>query len=481
MFLYDIQEVYIENCKTIADHENTMTTPSFLQIFPAMFELYVSSIKVNQFYTDLFTRTLRQAVDIVSSQQEKTQAKDSLYEVWLKLTDAELEKDLRSELFLTMISDLTKAGVNLRKEMREAGFPVLFLDWLFDTYVRSFMVFASIPKDYDFAAFDVVWVKGKTRLLHYRATPNSHDDKEAPGRPPLLVVYAPINKFHIMDISPDRSVVRNLLSHGIDVYLLDWGFPDWSDSGMSLGDYIEDIGSAVEAIKKEGGHEKISILGYCWGGIISLIYSALNDNKSVKKLILMAQPVDFSKDKTILATWARAVDVDKMMDEFGHMDGAVLDIGFLMRNPPRYTFDKYLKFFQKVGDAKFVSNFFAVENWLHDTPMLPGKMYRQIINDCYKNNLLITGNMRVDVVGDNEDSSDIGKKTVDVKKISMPILTIVAEQDDLVSPESTLAINEHVSSKDKTILRMPGGHVGLCISSYAHSRLWPEVAKWILR
>ncbi|MEO9295540.1 MAG: alpha/beta fold hydrolase [Nitrososphaera sp.] len=454
------------------------TTPSFLQIFPAMFELYVKSIKVNQFYADLFARTFRQAVDIVS-QQEKAGMKDnSLYEVWLKLTDAELEKDLRAEPFLTMISDLTKAGVDLRRRMREAGLPVLFLDWLFDTYVRSFMVSASMPKDYDFTAFEIVWVKDKTRLLHYRATPDGRYDKST-SKPPLLVVYAPINKFHIMDISPDRSVVRNLLSHGIDVYLLDWGFPEWSDSEMSLGDYVRHIESAVEAIKKESGHEKISILGYCWGGIISLIYSALNDNKNVKKLILMAQPVDFSKDKTILATWARAVDVDKMMDEFGHMDGAVLDIGFLMRNPPRYTFDKYLKFFQKVGDAKFVSNFFAVENWLHDTPMLPGKMYRQIINDCYKNNLLISGNMQVDVVYDNEEGGGIGKITVDLKKISVPILTIVAEQDDLVSPESTLAINDYVSSMNKTVLKLPGGHVGLCISSHAHSKLWPEVAKWI--
>lgn len=466
--------------------QHMKTTPSFPQIFPAMFELYVNSIKVNQFYADLFARTFRQAVDIVSSQQEKAQEKGnniSLYEVWLKLTDAELEKDLRSEPFLTLISNLTKAGVNLRKDMREAGFPVLFLDWLFDTYVRSFMVFASIPKDYDFAAFDIVWAKGKTRLLHYRATPADRYDKST-SRPPLLVVYAPINKFHIMDISPDRSVVRNLMSHGIDVYLLDWGFPDWSDSEMSLGDYVRHIGSAIEAIKKESGHEKISILGYCWGGIISLIYSALNDNKNVKKLILMAQPVDFSKDKTILATWARAVDVDKMMDEFGHMDGAVLDIAFLMRNPPRYTFDKYLKFFQKVGDAKFVSNFFAVENWLHDTPMLPGRMYSQIINDCYKNNLLISGNMQVDVVGGDGSegvvNSEAEKKKIDLKKIEMPILTIVAEQDDLVSPESTLAINEHVSSSDKTVLKMPGGHVGLCISSHAHSKLWPEVAKWIL-
>jgi polyhydroxyalkanoate synthase len=51
----------------------------------------------------------------------------------------------------------------------------------------------------------------------------------------------------------------------------------------------------------------------------------------------MAAPVDFNKHNTILANWVRVIDSDQIVDEFGHLDGQVLDIGFLMRNPPRYT------------------------------------------------------------------------------------------------------------------------------------------------
>ena len=85
--------------------------------------------------------------------------------------------------------------------MREAGYPVHYFGWLFDSYVRSFMIFASLPKDYDFASFDVVYTKGKTRLLHYHSLNSSNESDK-----PLLLIYAPINKFHIMDISKDRSV-----------------------------------------------------------------------------------------------------------------------------------------------------------------------------------------------------------------------------------------------------------------------------------
>ena len=346
--------------------------------------------------------------------------------------------------------------------MREAGYPVLYFGWLFDSYVRSFMIFASLPKDYDFASFDVVYSKGRTRLLHYHSLDSSKESNK-----PLLLIYAPINKFHIMDINKDRSVVRNLLSKGLDVYLLDWGFPDWNDSGLSLEDYVSYVQDAVQVIKDNSNLDKISILGYCWGGIISLCYAALHDD-SIQSLSIMATPVDFSKDTTILANWSRALDTGKLIDEFGHLDGVVLDLGFLLRNPPRYTFDKYINLIKNMNNAKFVDNFISVEKWLHDTPMIPGRLYRDILQECYKDNLLVSHKLK------------LGEKQIDLREITAPLLTIIAEKDDLVSPESTLALNDLVSSKEKETFVLPTGHVGLCISTVAHQRLWPKVAAWIL-
>lgn len=73
-----------------------------------------------------------------------------------------------------------------------------------------------------------------------------------------------------------------------------------------------------------------------------------------------------------------------------------------------------------------------------------------------------------------------GEGKIDLRKVTVPILTIVAERDDLVSLESALAVNDYISSKDKSTFRNPGGHVALCIGNEAHRRLWPEVAKWFL-
>jgi polyhydroxyalkanoate synthase len=397
---------------------------------------------------------------------------ERMYDRWLKNVDEQLEIELKSERFTSLLSRYTQSLLELRTIFRNAGYPIDYLDRLFDWYVRSHLVFSLIPKESHLAPYDVVYRKGKTRLLHYRGFGSQ---TSVTKKQPLLIVYAPINTFHILDLNPKRSVVRNLLaSDGLDIYVLDWGYPDRSDNQLSINDYIDYVDEALKVLKNLTKENKISILGYCWGGLFSLIHTSLHP-EDVRNLVLMAVPVDFSKDDTILGKWSKAIDVDAMMDELGHMDGQVLNIGFLMRNPPRYTFDKYLKFFQRSFDREFVDTFIDVERWLYDTPIIPGVLHRQIITDCYRNNLLISSGMQV-----TAGTAGAKKQKVDLKNISAPVLSIIAENDDLVSPASSIAINHYISSKDKSVLKNPGGHVALCISSNAHRKLWPEVAKWLL-
>jgi polyhydroxyalkanoate synthase len=447
------------------------------------------SLRLLQFYNSIYFDAFSAVVDQSNMTVARANNRPAIpvYRKWLEITDHQLEIRLRTPEFSHLLSELIESGILYRRALRDAGHPIMFYDWLFDLSVRNMILFSSGPLDYDLSAFEIIFTKGKTRLLHYKpitmkevteVLPAAEDsnrsslyhtwsDSAEQAVSPLLIVYAPINRFHIMDATPNRSVVRSLLQKGLDVYLLDWGFPDWDDSGLALQDYVQYVREAVNAIKNRES-DKVSILGYCWGGIISLIYAALNNN-SINKLAIMATPVDFAKDTTILATWSRSLETDMFVDEFGHMDGQVLDLGFLMRNPPRYMFDKYLEFLKKANDSDFVQRFLAVERWLHDTPNIPGTFYKQIINDCYKDNLLIAKKMRF-----NEQT------IVDLGNISVPLLTIVANDDDLVSPASTIAIDQHVSSKNKSTIAIPVGHVGLCVSSMAHSMLWPQVAKWFL-
>jgi polyhydroxyalkanoate synthase len=76
-----------------------------------------------------------------------------------------------------------------------------------------------------------------------------------------------------------------------------------------------------------------------------------------------------------------------------------------------------------------------------------------------------------------DDNNDNNK--ININKITIPVLSIIAEKDDLVSPMSSIAIDEYISSKEKKVFKHPGGHVSLCISDTAHKELWSKVANWI--
>ena len=184
---------------------------------------------------------------------------------------------------------------------------------------------------------------------------------------------------------------------------------------------------------------------------------------------------------TTVSLWSKSIDTGKLIKTFGHFDGYLLDFVFNMRNPAA-NFAKYVYLMKNLDNKDFVNTFFNVEKWLHDTPPIPGEFYKKIVNDCYKNNLLITGNMKLvedEKLLEKEDDKDNDNNKININKITIPVLSIIADKDDLVSPMSSLAIDDYISSKEKKVFKHPGGHVSLCISNTAHKELWPKVANWI--
>ena len=462
-------------------------TLSYLQFLPTSTEVFNIGIQLCNYYNSIYLRTFQQ---VLKSKEAEAGDKSKLvedieafYNAWLKIMDKEFDKELKSMSFTSLLSKYIDSIVDLHSLYKRTGFPMDYLDWLFSSYIQNMMSLATLSalKESELSSHDIIYLKGKTRLLHYHDIGEKEGERKKNSKP-LLIIYDPINRFHIMDLNPKRSVVRNLLSNGLDVYLLDLGYPTKEDDKLSLNDYVDYIKDAVQAILKKGEgegqrKEKISILGYCWGGILALIYTALeaantiqnhDHDNTVKSLTLMATPVDFSKENTTLANWSRAVDIDKMIHEFGNMNGQILDLAFAMRNPPRYMFDKYFKLFKKLYDKEFVNTFIDVERWLYDTPPVPGNLHLQIINNCYKDNLLIANKMK------------INNNSIDLRNITVPLLVIDAEKDDLITTESALAVSDYVSSSQKDFLKSPGGHVALCISDNAHDKLWPKAANWIL-
>jgi len=308
---------------------------------------------------------------------------------------------------------------------------------------------------------ELVYEEDKLKLYHYK-----QEGKVTCGVP-VLIVYALVNRQYMLDIQPDRSIVRNLLQRGMDLYIIDWGYPRKSDMYLTLDDYITGyLDTCVDVIRKRVGKDKINLMGICQGGTFCGIYAALYPEK-VKNLITLVAPFDFSTNDGLLFSWAKNMNVDALVDTYRIIPGDFLNSGFLMLMPFTLNIRKYVDMLDVVEDKEKLLNFLRMEKWIFDSPGQAGECLRQFIKDCYQGNKLIKGELR------------IGDRLVDLRNVTMPLLNIYASGDHLVPPAATRPLNDAVGTTDKTLYEFKGGHIGVFVGSKSQKELAPAIAAWL--
>jgi len=286
---------------------------------------------------------------------------------------------------------------------------------------------------------EVLVEKRAYRLLHYQQMVSKT------ARTPILVVYALINRSYVLDLQPDKSWIRSLLSQGFDVYLIDWKTPTAVDKYVSFDDYVNCyIDDCVEAVLKKNKVEKLTLHGYCMGGTMSSIYTALHQDK-VRNLAVIAPVIDGQKDFTVIGNLAKNMDVDKMLQVIGNLQSEQLYALYMSLKPFKQGINKYLNFIQNVDNEQFIDNFLRLEKWLYDTPPIAGETFRQWISDIYQKNLLVKNEMK------------LNDKTVDLSTIWVTVLNVIADEDKLVLPECSDTRSVVVSSNVKSLMRFNTG------------------------
>jgi len=310
---------------------------------------------------------------------------------------------------------------------------------------------------------DLVFQEDKMKLYHF------HPQKEKICPVPLLITYALVNRETMMDLEEGRTLIGNMLDHGLDIYIIVWGYPSRLDRYIALDDYIDlYMDDCVEYIRKERGLEKINLMGVCQGGTFSAIYTALYPEK-IRNLVTMVTPIDFETDDSLLNIWSRYMDMDLMVDTLGIIPGDFMNLGFLMLKPIQLMMDKYIGLVESSEDPATIHNFLRMEKWIFDSPDQAGETIRKFVNDLYKKNKLVKGEL------------EIGGRKVDLRKIDMPLLNIYAQQDHLVPPSSSKPLGDLVSSKDVTTQSFPVGHIGMYVSSKSQKELGPLIAEWVIK
>ena len=287
------------------------------------------------------------------------------------------------------------------------------------------------------------------------------------GVTPVLISYALVNRPYMMDLQNDRSLIRRLLEQGLDVYLIDWGYPDGADRFVDLDDYINGyIHRCMQFVMDQHGIDQVNLLGVCQGGTFSLCYTALHPER-VKNLILMVTPVDFNTPENLLSKWAQDMDVDAVVGSSGNVSGEMLNMAYVSLMPFRLMQQKYVSLVDILKDPRQVENFMRMEKWIFDSPDQAGEAFRQFTQWFFQENRLIKGTV------------ELGGEKVDLKNIKMPVLNIFGKQDHLVPPSASIPLANLTGSQDYTAFEMDVGHIGMYVSGKSQKQLPENIAKWL--
>ncbi len=311
---------------------------------------------------------------------------------------------------------------------------------------------------------EIVYEEDRLQVRHYLG------EKPPRYRTPLVFIYALVNRPYILDLKKGRSVVANFVDRGFDTYLVDWGVPTYADRHLTVDDYINGyMINIMDFLRQRSGVDRLNVLGYCMGGTMSAMFTALHQER-VRNLMLLAAPIDFTTNDSLLNLWTRPeyFDVDKFVDAYGNCPPDFLQSMFLMLRPVGNLVEKPLNFYEHMHEEKFIEDFLTTETWLQDNIPVPGEVFRQFVKYLYQKNLLTQNRMPV------------GKHIVNLRDITCPVLNIMADKDDLVPCSQGTPFNDLVGSKDrKTILFQGSGHIGLAIGGRAQKEVWPQACQWL--
>ena len=317
--------------------------------------------------------------------------------------------------------------------------------------------------DVGFSRKNPVYQEDKMILYHFEPRAKKRNPV------PVLIVYALVNRPYMADLQDGRSMIQGLLDVGLDIYLIDWGYPDSADHFLTLDEYINGyIDRCVDVICDKHNLQKINLLGICQGGTFSLCYAALHPQK-IKNLITTVTPVDFHTKNDLLSLMVRNIDIDLLVDTLGNIPGELLNWTYLTLKPFRLMGQKYMDLVNMLDDKEQARNFMRMEKWIFDSPDQVGEAFREFVKQFYQGNGLVKGTVV------------IGGKHVDLMKLTIPVLNIYAAADHLVPPDSSRALRGCVGTDDYSEVEFPGGHIGIYVSSKAQKMIPSAVRDWLAK
>lgn len=293
---------------------------------------------------------------------------------------------------------------------------------------------------------------------------------------PLLLV-PPLGVYHwIYDLMAERSWVRFLNAQGFKVYLVSWGSPGLADAHLSLDDYVNRwMTAAISHTLRHSGQEQLSLVGYCMGGLITLLHAGTRQDQAIRNIVTIASPIDFHANPGIgkLLHWTREgtrrLPVSRLLEldpERFHIPGKLLSMLFNLTNPLSGVFN-YFDLVRHLSDRDYVKSHITLSQWFNNMADYPGATMQQLVIDIALLNRLADGGMK------------IRDRHSQLAAIHSNLLAFAGKTDRIVSIAAARKLLDLVSSTDKTFKVVPGGHAGVFAGGRAQEHTWALTAQWL--
>ncbi|MCP3856390.1 MAG: alpha/beta fold hydrolase [Actinomycetia bacterium] len=308
---------------------------------------------------------------------------------------------------------------------------------------------------------DTVWSSGKSVLYRYR-------NDNVTVREPILLVMSLVSRSFILDLQPGNSFVEHLCDQGFDVFLLDWGVPDAAEADNDLAAYTDHlVPAAVAEVNRTTGGHGVNVFGYCFGGLLALLYAAGHPDDPINSLLVMATPADFEgMPKSMSGLGMDGIDPRNILNADGNVPASAVRASFSMLTPTA-DLTTVADFWEHLDDDKFLNSYQAMTSWTRDHIPFPGAAMIETTEVFQERNGFIN------------DDLPIGGRRRHLADIKVPFLNVIAERDHIVPPDSSRALVELIGSDDKTQIELPAGHVGLIVGGGGRKRCMPAMSDWM--
>ncbi|MBS0221595.1 MAG: alpha/beta hydrolase [Proteobacteria bacterium] len=307
------------------------------------------------------------------------------------------------------------------------------------------------------------WREGNTRLLDFGVT---HATARAKGVRAVLVVPSLINRWEVLDLTAEKSLLRAMAAQGLRPYLVDWGTPDAEERRFDLAAYVARLDRALAFVAKRA-RRRPAVMGYCMGGTLTVALSALRP-RGVAGLALLATPWDFHADKTGHAFLLSAGPLlAELADKAGELPVDALQTLFWSLDP-WLAMKKFGRFLGLDQESEQAREFVLLEDWLNEGAPLAGPVTRECLVGWYGDNLPGAGRWVV-----------AGRRIVP-SKIKVPSLVMIPSGDRIVPPLSAAALADAERGlRNVTRIDLPLGHIGMIVSGRARDLCWTPLIDWL--